>query len=86
MEEKPYFCPNCRSNRIKFQVMTSYSERILKNAMSGEITERDEPMPVPDDEAVIQCGVCDFVGNEMRFIKQAEREPRPQTEVHPSYV
>ncbi|MEW9697737.1 hypothetical protein [Paenibacillus sp. SI8] len=79
MEEKPYFCPNCRSNRIKFSVITSYAQSFLKDAHSGSITEFKEPDAIAESEPTIQCLVCSFTGNELRFIKQAEREPRTDT-------
>lgn len=76
MENKPYFCPNCRSNRVKFNVISKTSTRIQKDAISGEVMSMDEPQAVSDQEETIQCLVCSFIGNELRFIKQAEREPR----------
>ncbi|OAS15022.1 hypothetical protein [Paenibacillus oryzisoli] len=79
MQEKPYFCPNCRSNRVKFNVITSYSQSFLKDALSGSITEFHDPGVIPEPEPTIQCLICNFSGNEMRFIKQAEREPRVNT-------
>jgi hypothetical protein len=85
MQEKPYFCPNCRSNRIKFSIISSYSQRFLKDAHSGAIQEVTEPQPMQDTEPTIQCLVCNFAGNEMRFLKQAEREPRSMG-IDPGYM
>ncbi len=85
MQEKPYFCPNCRSNRIKFSVITSYAQSFLKDALSGNITEFKDPDAIPEPEPTIQCLVCSFTGNELRFIKQAEREPRMNTPTTPLY-
>ncbi|OCT13831.1 hypothetical protein A8709_19855 [Paenibacillus pectinilyticus] len=76
MQEKPYFCPNCRSNRVKFSVITSYSQSFMKDAFSGDFTEFQDPDVIPEPEPTIQCLICNFSSNEMRFIKQAEREPR----------
>lgn len=81
MQTKPYFCPNCRSNRVKFSVFSSARQSFFKDAVTGEITEQYEPVQVDPSEPDIQCNVCGFVGNEMRFIKQAEREPRVMTEM-----
>ncbi|WP_438432426.1 hypothetical protein [Gorillibacterium sp. sgz500922] len=86
MEDKPYFCPNCRSNRFKFSRITTFSMPFRKDAISGELLEKDDPILVPDEEDMIQCQVCRFTGNEMRFIKAAEREPRTQTSVNSSYT
>lgn len=76
VQQKPYFCPNCRSNRVKFNVLMTYSQSFMKNAWDGSVSDAAEPVPVQMDEPQIQCRVCGFTGNEMRFIKQAEREPR----------
>ncbi|MEO3945120.1 hypothetical protein [Gorillibacterium sp. CAU 1737] len=86
MEEKPYFCPNCRSNRFKFSRITTFSTPFRKDAITGALLETDEPMLVPDEEDIIQCQVCQFAGNELRFIKQAEREPRTVTPVTSTYT
>ncbi|WP_135547124.1 hypothetical protein [Paenibacillus cymbidii] len=79
MLEQPYFCPNCRSNRVKFQLVTTYTQPLMKNAITGAIVETGDTVPVSDAEPTIQCRVCGFAGNEQRFLKQAEKEPRVQT-------
>ncbi|MCR8630828.1 hypothetical protein [Paenibacillus radicis (ex Xue et al. 2023)] len=86
MQDKPYFCPNCRSNRVKFSVISSFSQRFLKDALSGSVQEVTEAQQIQEAEPIIQCLVCSFTGNEMRFIKQAEREPRMTTSTDPSYT
>lgn len=85
LQQQPYFCPNCRSNRVKFSLLTSYSQNILKDAITGEVTEQSEPVPEQAAEATVRCGVCGFTGNEMRFIRQAEREPRTPVHVPSRY-
>lgn len=86
MQDKPYFCPNCRSNRVKFSVINSYSQRFVKDAITGTVNEMSEPTALEQGEPNIQCLVCNFTGNELRFIKQAEREPRAMTQTTPRYV
>lgn len=86
MQDKPYFCPNCRSNRVKFSIINSYSQRFMKDALTGVVSEMSEPAPLDQGEPNIQCLVCNFTGNELRFIKQAEREPRTMTPTTPRYV
>lgn len=76
MQDKPYFCPNCRSNRVKFNVVTMYSQSFMKDALTGVISVADDAQQVAEQEPNIQCRVCGFTGNELRFIRQAEREPR----------
>jgi hypothetical protein len=79
MDARPYFCPDCRSNRVKFSRLTTISESFIKDAATGAIMEQQDAMPVPEAEPTIRCNVCNFTGNEMRFIKQAERDPRAMT-------
>lgn len=85
MEQKPYFCPNCRSNRVKFSIISSYSQKFLKDAVTGSVQELSDPQQLEESESTIQCQVCSFTGNEMRFIKQAEREPRTATQINSIY-
>lgn len=85
MQEKPYFCPNCRSNRVKFSMISSFSQPFIKDAISGTVQEVAEPQRIDETEPTIQCMVCSFTGNEMRFLKQAEREPRAGTPANPTY-
>ena len=42
MQDVPYFCPNCRSNRVKFSFIRQVSQDVMKDAISGEITEQSE--------------------------------------------
>lgn len=86
MQEKPYFCPNCRSNRVKFSIISSTSQQFMKDALSGVIVENEDARVIEQPDPSIQCRVCQFTGNEMRFIKQAEREPRIMTSTNPTYV
>ncbi|OGX68147.1 MAG: hypothetical protein A2189_04830 [Paenibacillus sp. RIFOXYA1_FULL_44_5] len=86
MQEQPYFCPNCRSNRTKFKVISQSSQAFFKDAVTGAVLEMHDAEAVVEPEPTIQCMVCGVAGNEMRFIKQAEREPRVMTPTNPVYV
>ena len=85
MQEKPYFCPNCRSNRTKFRVIYTTAQSFMKEAVTGEIRSMSDAVQIEEAEPTIGCLVCGFTGNEMRFIKQAEREPRVMTPTNPVY-
>ncbi|MCZ8520070.1 MULTISPECIES: hypothetical protein [Paenibacillus] len=85
MQEKPYFCPNCRSNRVKFSVISSISQRFMKDAVTGELMEMGDQESLPEAEPTIQCLVCSYSANELRFIKQAEREPRSGASFPPTF-
>jgi hypothetical protein len=76
MNQEPYFCPNCRSNRVKFSLITMHSQPFLKDALNGSVIDIANEEVMPANEPEIQCRVCSFIGNEMRFLKQATREPR----------
>lgn len=76
MNEQPYFCPNCRSNRVKFNLITTHSQAFMKDPRNGTITEMANDEFLPNTDPDIQCRVCSFIGNELRFIKLAETEPR----------
>lgn len=86
MQQKPYFCPNCRSNRVKFSVIARSVQPMMKDAVTGEITQFGEMEAVPESEPMIRCQVCSFEGNELRFVKQAEREPRQMTPTPPNFM
>jgi protein-arginine kinase activator protein McsA len=85
MESYAYYCPNCRSNRTKFNLISSSSQELFKNAVTGEVEMVSEPVEIASSDPQIQCRVCDFTGNELRFIKQAERNPRTPTPTSSSY-
>ncbi|WP_166238004.1 hypothetical protein [Paenibacillus turpanensis] len=85
MQEKPYFCPNCRSNRVKFALLETTSTFFMKDAINGSVSEMGEPQLIEEADPQVQCMVCRFVGNELRFVKQAEREPRTETTVASAY-
>lgn len=86
MQDKPYYCPNCRSNRVKFSLISSTSQPFMKDAASGAIIEQFEMQMIEQTDPLVQCLVCQFTGNEMRFIKQAERNPRVFTQTDPIYT
>lgn len=79
MDNKPYFCPNCRSNRVKFNLLKRTKSSFMKDALNGEISQIEDPVLIEDPEPFIECRVCGFEGNEQRFVRQAEREPRLPT-------
>jgi len=83
MLDLPYFCPHCKSNRIKFHVINRVSYQIKKDAFDGEVVFMGEPEPFEtiQGDTEVECMNCNFRGYEMMFVKAAEREPRIRTEV-----
>lgn len=84
LSSEPYFCPNCRSNRVKFSFIRQTTQEIMKDAVNGIITEHKHVEEL-EEPLLVRCRVCQFTGDEMRFIKQAEREPRVMTPTEPVY-
>lgn len=86
MQEKPYFCPNCCANRTKFKVITSYSQQLKKDPISGTIHDLQDAEQLVESDPAITCMVCNFTGNELRFVKQAGRDPRIVSETIEVYT
>lgn len=83
MQDAPYYCPRCRSNRVKFRIINRVAKEVQKDAFNGEILSMgiEEPFETIQGDTEVECSVCNFRGYEMMFIKAAEREPRFRTEV-----
>jgi len=82
VQEKPYFCPKCRSNRVKFKLINRLSQDVRKDAFDGDVVSMSEEQPfiTIQGDTEVQCLNCNFTAYEMMFIKAAEREPRFRTE------
>ena len=78
MQDKPYFCPNCRANRVRFKTIRREAQVIQKDAFDGNILSQGDPetFSTIQGDTEVQCLSCNFVGYENMFIKMAEREPR----------
>jgi len=78
MQEKPYFCPNCRGNRTKFRLITRNAQHIQKDAFDGSVKEMGnlDSFITEQGDTEVECLACNYIGYEMMFIKAAEREPR----------
>ena len=83
MQEKPYFCPNCRSNRVNFKVIHRRAQDVKKDAFEGNVLNMSEEQPYVDlqGDTEVQCQSCHYTAYENMFIKAAEREPRHRQEV-----
>ena len=76
---KPYLCPTCKSNRMRFTVIEQTPRYVRLDPQSGELVaelSRDEldtfHQPYKGESYMIQCGICGTTEQEVRFIKMAE--------------
>ncbi|WP_139489419.1 hypothetical protein [Brevibacillus dissolubilis] len=75
----PYFCPVCKSNRMRFTIIEQVPRYVRLHPQTGEmvaeILQGDLDAfhnPYRGDNFLVQCGVCSTIANEERFIKTAQ--------------
>lgn len=76
---KPYRCPNCKTNRTRFNMISQVPQPVKLNPQSGEIVEQYsndqlDPfhLPYKGPELKIQCAACGLVEDEKTFAKFGE--------------
>ncbi|HJV46958.1 MAG TPA: DNA alkylation repair protein [Bacillota bacterium] len=80
---EPYFCPNCKTNRSRFNIVQQIPIPVRLDPGSGEVIERYEDhipdpfhQPYKGPEYKIQCASCGIVQEEDVFINAARHNPR----------
>ncbi len=76
MDDVPYLCPSCGTNRTRFNLIEQVVRPVKKNPHTGSIQEwinPDDPLHFPyrGEQLRVQCGVCGLIEGEQRFIKAA---------------
>jgi hypothetical protein len=77
----PYRCPNCKTNRSRFNIINQVSRSVKMDPQTGEVmqefsNENLDPFHIPYNgpEYKVQCGTCGLVEDERMFIKFGEQK------------
>lgn len=76
----PYCCPNCKTNRSRFNIIKQEVTAVKIDPQSGAVVEQYENdqlspihMPYNGPDFRIQCAACGLIEDERTFIKFGER-------------
>lgn len=76
-----YRCPNCRTNRSRFNIIEQVAHPVRLDPHTGKILERFESAEAAGPYHTnysgparrIQCGTCGLIENEQTFVKFGEQ-------------
>ncbi|MFC4617750.1 DNA alkylation repair protein [Camelliibacillus cellulosilyticus] len=75
---EPYLCPNCKTNKSRFNIIEQSARSVRLDPDTGDILEeyREDNLapfhlPYQGPDRKVQCAVCGLIEDEQAFIKRA---------------
>ncbi|MCM3162979.1 MULTISPECIES: DNA alkylation repair protein [Metabacillus] len=75
----PYLCPNCKTNRTRFNIIEQLAKPVKLNPQTGDIVEELQQSNLDPFHVSykgpnyrVQCGTCGLIEDEISFVKRAQ--------------
>ncbi|MBO8171294.1 MAG: DNA alkylation repair protein [Bacillaceae bacterium] len=82
--ESPYYCPFCKGNRQRFNIIEQVPRPVKKDPATGEILQEYQDdaldpfhMPYRGVQRKIQCALCGIIEDEEVYVRMAQSHPHP---------